>query len=151
MALGHLSRRAFIGGVGAAAMTLMCPKDDAFAQSQVGQLKLLCGFPPGSIPDLVARQIAANLAGNYATGCIVENRPGAAGQIAIGALKNGPTDGSVLLVAPGAVATDLSLNLFQAHLRSRNGFGASLGRRGSSPRTRNRPRGPRPRHPLSLG
>jgi len=99
------SRRAFIGGVSAAAIALTYTKDDIFAQSQVDQLKVLCGFPAGSIPDLVARQIAANLAGNYVRGCIVENRPGAAGQLAIGALKSGPADGSVLLVAPGAVAT----------------------------------------------
>src|SRR4051812_3074404 len=104
MALRHTSRRAFIRGVGAASIALAYAKN-AFAQGQLGQVKLLCGFPPGSIPDLIARQIAANLAGVYASTCIVENRPGAAGQIAIGALRNGPADGSVFLVAPGAVAT----------------------------------------------
>lgn len=99
------SRRAFVGGVSAAALALTYMSRGVYAQSRVGQLKLLCGFPPGSIPDLVARQISANLAGHYASGCLVENRPGAAGQIAVTTLKNGPADGSVLLVAPGAVAT----------------------------------------------
>jgi len=36
---------------------------------------------------------------------IIENRPGAAGQLAISGLKTGPTDGSALLLAPGAIAT----------------------------------------------
>jgi tripartite-type tricarboxylate transporter receptor subunit TctC len=99
------SRRAFLGGAGAAAIVLSCGRSESLAQSHPDQLKLLCGFPAGSVPDTVARQIANNLATSYERGCIVENRPGAAGQIAIAGLKTGPTDGSALLLAPGAIAT----------------------------------------------
>lgn len=105
MIVPNSSRRSFIGGAGAAAFALSCSRGKSLAQSHPDQLKLLCGFPAGSIPDTVARQIANNLAGNYQRGCIVENRPGAAGQIAINGLKTGPADGSALLVAPGAIVT----------------------------------------------
>ena len=80
-----------------------------FAQTNIEQLHMLCSGPPGSIPDIVARRVAEQMsapaAGRYAQRVTVENRPGAAGQIAVGALKLAPADGSTLLLAQGAVAT----------------------------------------------
>jgi tripartite-type tricarboxylate transporter receptor subunit TctC len=75
------------------------------AQSGTEQLRILCSGPAGSIPDIVARKIAEQLASSYPRGAIVDNRPGAAGQIAVNALKNGPSDGSTVLLAQGAIAT----------------------------------------------
>ncbi len=75
------------------------------AQPLADQLHLLCSGPAGSIPDIVARRIAEQMAGRYAQRLTVENRPGAAGQIAVNALKAGPADGSTVLLAQGAVAT----------------------------------------------
>lgn len=45
------------------------------------------------------------LEGGLAAHAIVDNRPGAAGQIAIGVFKNAPDDGSTVLLAQGAIAT----------------------------------------------
>jgi tripartite-type tricarboxylate transporter receptor subunit TctC len=75
------------------------------AAAGVEQLRVLVGFPAGSIPDLVARLAADNLAGAYPQHALVDNRPGAAGQIAVGALKAGPADGSMLLLAQGTAAS----------------------------------------------
>ena len=69
------------------------------------QISLLCSGPAGSIPDIVARRVAEQLTGRAAVRAIVDNRPGAAGQISINALKAAPADGSVLLLAQGAIAT----------------------------------------------
>ncbi len=69
------------------------------------QLRVLCTGPAGSIPDIIARRIAEQLASNYPQGAIVDNKPGAAGQIAMAALKAAPTDGSAMLLAQGALAT----------------------------------------------
>lgn len=68
-------------------------------------LHILCSGPAGSIPDMVARAIGAELPESLAERAIVDNRPGAAGQISVRALKAAPADGSTLLLAQGAVAT----------------------------------------------
>lgn len=75
------------------------------AQTPPPQLRVLCTGPAGSIPDIVARRITEQLAQNYPQGAIVDNKPGAAGQIAMAALKAAPADGSTMLLAQGALAT----------------------------------------------
>jgi tripartite-type tricarboxylate transporter receptor subunit TctC len=45
-------------------------------------LKILVGFPPGSTPDLAARAISEALGRNLGQTVVVENRPGASGNIA---------------------------------------------------------------------
>ncbi len=70
-----------------------------------GALRLLCTGPAGSIPDIVARRYAEQLVPRTASGVVVDNRPGAAGRIAVAALKQAAPDGATLLLAQGAVAT----------------------------------------------
>ena len=77
----------------------------AFAQSTANPLRILCSGPAGSIPDIVARRVAEQLTRNSPAGAIVDNRPGAAGQIAVNALKSSAPDGATVLLAQGAVAT----------------------------------------------
>lgn len=100
------SRRAFLGASGALATGFTLGLlDDAQAQSPIEQLRILCSGPAGSIPDIVARRIAEQLTSHYPRGVVVDNRPGAAGQIAVNALKSGPADGATVLLAQGAIAT----------------------------------------------
>lgn len=70
-----------------------------------GEMRILCSGPAGSIPDLVARAIGEQLHATPGQHALVDNRPGAAGQLSVGALKNAPADGSTLLLAQGAIAT----------------------------------------------
>ena len=70
-----------------------------------GMVRLLCSGPAGSIPDLVARAIGESLASTLGQRALVDNRPGAAGQLSVAALKAAPADGSTLLLAQGAIAT----------------------------------------------
>jgi tripartite-type tricarboxylate transporter receptor subunit TctC len=70
-----------------------------------GSLRILCSGPAGSIPDLVARAIGDQLPATLGLRALVDNRPGAAGQLSVSALKNAPADGSTLLLAQGAIAT----------------------------------------------
>lgn len=68
------------------------------------QLKILVGYPPGGAVDVVARQIGEELrAVGYNT--VVENRTGAAGQLATEAMLAAPADGSTLVLMPGGNAT----------------------------------------------
>src|SRR3954465_7582064 len=100
-------RRAFLrqAGPAIAALAGLGSGGMAAAQTSVEQLHMLCSGPAGSIPDIVARRVAEQMGGRYAQRLTVENRPGAARQIAVAALKAGPTDGSTVLLAQGAVAT----------------------------------------------
>lgn len=67
--------------------------------------RLLLGAPPGGVGDLMARRLAERLRGHYAQSVIVENRPGAGGQLAAAALKDGPDDGSLLLLSPSSLVS----------------------------------------------
>ena len=69
-----------------------------FAQDKT--VRILVGFAPGGTADIVARLLADKLKDSLATTVIVENRAGAAGRIALEALKTSPADGSVLLLSP---------------------------------------------------
>jgi tripartite-type tricarboxylate transporter receptor subunit TctC len=104
---GQPHRRSFLqqGCCALAALTGWGASPRVFAQASIEQLHMLCSGPPGSIPDIVARRVAEQMSGKYAQRLTVENRPGAAGQIAVGALKSAAADGSTILLAQGAVAT----------------------------------------------
>ncbi|WP_376099855.1 tripartite tricarboxylate transporter substrate-binding protein [Roseomonas sp. CCTCC AB2023176] len=62
-------------------------------------VRLLVGFAPGGTVDTMARVLAQGLSGVLGQQVIVENRPGAAANIAAEAVAKGPADGSQLLYA----------------------------------------------------
>jgi tripartite-type tricarboxylate transporter receptor subunit TctC len=62
--------------------------------------KIVLGSPPGSTLDVFARRVAEALQPGYAKSTIVDNKPGASGQIAVSAVKISPADGTTILVTP---------------------------------------------------
>ncbi len=72
------------------------------AQSARAPAKMLVGYPPGGAVDILGRLFAEPMAEALARTVIVENRPGAVGQIAAEALKAAAPDGNTLMVAPDA-------------------------------------------------
>ncbi|MDO9501156.1 tripartite tricarboxylate transporter substrate-binding protein [Falsiroseomonas sp.] len=99
-----LSRRGGIcGAFAAATLTLIGPTRNGLAQG--APLRILSGASPGSIPDVIARRYAEQLAARLGRPVVVENRGGAAGRVAVGALRQAPADGSTLLLGAGAVAS----------------------------------------------
>ncbi len=79
--------------------------DRAADAARSDQVQLLCSGPAGSIPDLICRSVGEQLFATRGQRVIVDNRPGAAGQLSVGALKAAPADGNTLLLAQGAIAT----------------------------------------------
>ena len=77
----------------------------AFPVSAVSQsypqrpVKLLLGGAPGSVPDTLARPVAERLSAGLGEPVVVENRPGAAGSIAMQALVRSAPDGHTLALA----------------------------------------------------
>ncbi|MEY2678330.1 MAG: hypothetical protein RLZ00_1022 [Pseudomonadota bacterium] len=62
-------------------------------------IKLMVGFPPGGGTDAVARILADKLKDELGSPVVVENKPGAGGQLAAQALKAAPADGTVLFLS----------------------------------------------------
>jgi tripartite-type tricarboxylate transporter receptor subunit TctC len=99
-------RRRFLrAGVGGLAAWAALPFSQHAGAARGDPMHILCSGPPGSIPDLVARAVADQLFVTRGQRAVVDNRPGAAGQISVGALKAAAADGSTLLLAQGAIAT----------------------------------------------
>jgi tripartite-type tricarboxylate transporter receptor subunit TctC len=69
------------------------------AAQNVKPIKLMVGFPPGGGTDAVARILAEKLKDELGTTVVVENKPGAGGQLAAQALKTAPADGTVLFLS----------------------------------------------------
>ncbi len=102
--LNDASRRGVLralGGGAAAAALWRTP----LATAQASTPRILVGSSAGSIPDIVARRYAERLEARTGRPVLVENRVGAAGQVAIATLRSSLPDGNTLLLAPGAVAT----------------------------------------------
>ncbi len=93
-----LSRRRLLAH--AAAVSALPALAPAWAQpgGSGKTLHILVGFPPGGGTDAVGRLLADKLRGPLGMNVVVENRPGAGGQIAAQALKGAPADGSVLFL-----------------------------------------------------
>ena len=73
------------------------------AQPGAAPVRLLVGFPPGGVVDVIARAFAEQLRQVSGLSVIVENRAGASGKIAIDALLAAPAQGDMLAVIPASV------------------------------------------------
>ncbi len=72
---------------------------DALAQAYPERpLRLTVGFPPGTGPDVVARQLGQKLGDLLKQQVVVDNRAGAGGQIGAQAVAKSPADGYGLLL-----------------------------------------------------
>ena len=78
------------------ALALSCSMASAQASKPI---KLMVGFPPGGGTDAVARTLAEKLKDELGVTVVVENKPGAGGQLAAQALKASPADGTVLFLS----------------------------------------------------
>ncbi len=71
----------------------------AFAQQSLPPIKILVGVTPGGTTDTMARTIAIELAKNLNRTVVIENKPGAGGNIAAEAVAKAAPDGNTLLVS----------------------------------------------------
>lgn len=80
--------------------SLACIAAPAWAQGPAPTTtKLLVGATPGGGTDLVARALAQELAARLKRSVVVDNRPGAAGNIAAGTVAKAEPDGGTLLLS----------------------------------------------------
>ena len=61
-------------------------------------ITILVPFPPGGSSDIVMRLVASKASEALKQPIVIENRPGAAGNVAAMAIKNAPPDGYLLMM-----------------------------------------------------
>ncbi|MGE0316094.1 MAG: tripartite tricarboxylate transporter substrate-binding protein [Lautropia sp.] len=89
----------WIGATGAVAAAARAAPVGAAPVSAVGPVRILVGRPPAGTLDVVARTLALKWQARSGRRHLVENRTGASGLLALRALADAPTDGSVMLLA----------------------------------------------------
>ena len=94
-------RRHALSFIAATSLLAMTP---SWVNAQAKPLKILVGYPAGGAVDVVARQVAEEMR-VLGYNAIVENKTGAAGQLATEAMLAAPTDGSTVVFMPGGNAT----------------------------------------------
>jgi tripartite-type tricarboxylate transporter receptor subunit TctC len=96
-------RRRFLGALaGAADSTLLTTAPLAQAQSWPAKpVRLIVNFPAGGAADAIARAVAPGLGETLGQQIVIENRPGAGGNIGADAVAKAPGDGYTLLMSSG--------------------------------------------------
>ena len=67
------------------------------------QITIVVPYPPGSTSDLIPRAIAPLMSQSTGVPVVVENRPGAGGNVGAAAVAKGDASGHTLLMAPSAI------------------------------------------------
>jgi tripartite-type tricarboxylate transporter receptor subunit TctC len=73
-------------------------------------VKVVIGYGPGSSTDIIGRLVAQGLSELWKQPVIVENRAGAAGNIAADGVAKGPADGYTILFAQNGLAISVAAN-----------------------------------------
>jgi len=101
----RIHRRNFIFGTAAMAASLGAAKADVAFPAQL--VKFIVPVPPGAQLDAVARVLAESLSAKWGQAVIVEDRPGAAGNLAAEIIAKSAPDGYTLFVThPGPLVTN---------------------------------------------
>src|SRR5690349_15947206 len=61
-------------------------------------VRIVVGFPPGGTQDIVARLMGQFLSDRLGQPFVIDNRPGAASNIAVDTVVHAPADGYTLLI-----------------------------------------------------
>jgi tripartite-type tricarboxylate transporter receptor subunit TctC len=75
----------------------------------VRPVRIIVGYPPGGASDITARLIGQWLAERFGEPFVIENRPGASGNIATAAALNATSDGYTLLLVNAGNAINATL------------------------------------------
>ena len=76
----------------------------------VKTIRLVVAYPPGGTADVLSRAIAEGLSQRLGQRVVVENKPGANGNIAADLVAKSPADGyTLLMTAPGPLAVNANL------------------------------------------
>lgn len=93
------SRRRLTLALGSTVAAALLPLPAVVRAQATGTPRILVGFPAGGGTDAIARILANKLKEDLGTTVVVENRPGAGGQLAAQALKAAAPDGMTVMLS----------------------------------------------------
>ena len=106
------TRRILATAVAVAAATLVLPAP-AWAQTDAAwpskPIKWVVPFPPGGAMDVIARTLGEKAARELGQAVVVENRPGAGGNIGADYVAKQPADGYTIMITSIGMATNRAL------------------------------------------
>jgi tripartite-type tricarboxylate transporter receptor subunit TctC len=85
------------------ALASLCAQAQTYPNKQI---HLIVAYTPGGAVDAVARRLATSLSDALGQQVVVENRPGASGNIGSDFVAKSPADGYVLLFAPSTLVAN---------------------------------------------
>lgn len=94
----------------AASAALAAPVARADASWPTKPVKILFGFPAGSATDVIARTVGQKLSEKWGQPVVIENRPGAGGNLGSEVAARAPADGYTIFF--GTVANAISTTLY---------------------------------------
>ena len=105
-----LSRRRLLSLAAGAAAFLPVASSRARARTYPMQpVRIVVGFAAGGVTDILARLMGQWLSERFDRPFVIENRPGAGGNIATETVVNAPADGYSLLMVTGSHAINMTL------------------------------------------
>jgi tripartite-type tricarboxylate transporter receptor subunit TctC len=110
-----ISRRQLMGRAALASLAIPATAGRALAQADypTQPIRTICMFPPGTGADIRIRFYASKLARLAGRNVVVENRPGAFGNIATETVARARPDGYTIYIAPGSSTLAASPHLFK--------------------------------------
>jgi tripartite-type tricarboxylate transporter receptor subunit TctC len=95
-----ITKRRFVSLACTAGLAAIFPDAIRTAAAETAS-RMLVGFGAGGAIDVIARMLVEGMK-DYAPSFIVDNRPGAGGRLALGALKSSPADGTTMILTPAS-------------------------------------------------
>lgn len=105
--MSGLTRRTTLAGLGFAGLAATPARGQAPYPTR--PIKILVPFPPGGPTDLVARVIAEAMSADLRQPVVIDNRPGANGNVAVEAVAKSDPDGYTLVYNTSAVSISPAL------------------------------------------
>lgn len=111
-----LSRRSLTAGAAAILAGITFPAAGQTPAWPSKPVRLVVGFAPGGGTDVIARALAQSLTEALGQSFIVDNKPGASGNLSVGEVARAAPDGYTFLVAPTSVET-ANPSLFKSNVQ----------------------------------